>query len=51
MIIHHMADGTIRKNIDGIIIPRNFEKVYILANQKKKENQHGDSTKSKTINQ
>lgn len=35
MIIHHMADGTIRKDIEGLIVPKSFENVYILANKKR----------------
>lgn len=50
MIIHHMSDGSIRKSMDGVIIPRNFEKIYTLANHKKKEIQNGNCIKSKTIN-
>lgn len=37
MIIHHMADGTIRKDIKGLVVPKSFENVYILANKKRSE--------------
>lgn len=33
MVIHHMSDGTIRDSIDGMVIPRKFENVYILARE------------------
>lgn len=49
MIIHHMSDGSIRNNIDGVVIPKSLKKVYEMANIKKKEIQNGNSTKSKTI--
>lgn len=46
MIIHHMVDGSIRKNIEGVIVPSNFENVYALARKnnqnRKKENRNGD---------
>lgn len=54
MIIHHMSDGSVRKSIEGLVIPSRFEQVYILANKKKlerkKELQNGNSGKSRTIN-
>lgn len=46
MIIHHMSDGSVRKSIEGFIIPKSFEKVYELANKKRKIT--NDST-SRTI--
>lgn len=53
MIIHHMSDGTIRDSIDGVVIPRKFESVYILANKRRrsvyKENTYGNVDTSKTI--
>lgn len=33
MVIHHMSDGSIRDSIDGMVIPRKFENVYILARE------------------
>lgn len=49
MIIHHMADGSIRNSIDGIIIPRSFKNTYELANRIKKESSNGNGTKSKVV--
>lgn len=49
MIIHHMADGSVRDNLDGVTIPKNFEKIYILAHTKKKEIQNGNDRKSEII--
>ena len=50
MIIHHMSDGSIRKSIEGVVIPLSFKNVYTLANKKnlerKKENQNGNSDTS-----
>ena len=54
MIIHHMSDGSIRKSIEGLVVPSRFEQVYILAQKKKlerkKEFQNGNSDQSRTIN-
>ena len=50
MIVHHMADGSTRDSIDGIIIPKNFKNIYELANRIKKESSNGNSVKSKVIN-
>ena len=33
MIIHHMSDGSIRDSIDGMVIPKKFESIYILARE------------------
>ena len=49
MIIHHMSDGSVRDSIEGFVIPKKFEEVYILANKKSKENQNGNSNKSRNI--
>lgn len=46
MIIHHMADGSIRKSVEGFIIPKSFEKVYELANKKR---EIVDDSTSRTI--
>lgn len=50
MIIHHMSDGTVRKSIEGVVVPSSFEQVYILAHKKKlerkKEIQNGNSNTS-----
>lgn len=50
MIIHHMSDGAIRENIEGVILPKSFNKVYSMIHSKKKVSQNEDSSKSKTIN-
>lgn len=52
MIIHHMSDGSVRKSIEGLVVPSRFEQVYILAQKmkRKKELQNGNSGKSGTIN-
>lgn len=50
MIIHHMADGSTRNSIDGIIIPKSFKNIYNLANKIKKESSNGNGTKSEIIN-
>ena len=51
MIIHHMSDGTIRQNIEGVVIPRKFDKIYELAYKKRirGENQNGNKDKSSDI--
>ena len=51
MIIHHMSDGTIRKSIEGVHIPTNFNKVYELAYKKriKGEKQNGNDNTSRSI--
>ena len=51
MIIHHMSDGTIRQNIEGVVIPRKFDKIYELAYKKriKGEHQNGNENKSGNI--
>ena len=33
MVIHHMSDGSIRDSIDGMVIPKKFESIYILARE------------------
>ena len=50
MIIHHMADGTIRKDIEGLVIPKSFENIYILVNKKRnKERNNVNNSKSGNI--
>lgn len=49
MIVHHMADGTIRKTMDGVIVPKNFETVYKLANKRKREFKNVNNDKSRII--
>lgn len=51
MIIHHMKNGYVRDSIDGMVIPKTFEQVYILARRAKqnKENDNGNSIKSEDI--
>lgn len=50
MIIHHMADGTIRKDIEGVIVPKSFENIYILASKKRsKEYENVNNSKSRNI--
>lgn len=49
MIIHHMADGSIRKNIDGVILPKQFENIYKLANRRKKDISNGNVNTSRTV--
>ena len=51
MIIHHMSDGTVRKSIEGVHIPRQFNKVYELAhkNALKGKSQNGNKDKSSDI--
>ena len=51
MIIHHMSDGTVRKSIDGVCVPRQLNKVYELAYKKqfKGELQNGNKNKSSDI--
>lgn len=51
MIIHHMSDGTIRENIEGVVIPRRFDKIYELAYKKRirGERQNGNEDKSSNI--
>lgn len=48
MIIHHMSDGTIRKSVEGVIIPRQMDKVYSLVHRKalkeKKQNDNSNTT-------
>lgn len=47
MIIHHMSNGTIRESIDGVIVPRKFEKIYEMANKRKvKVNGNKDTTRT-----
>ena len=47
MIIHHMRDGTIRESIDGVIVPRKFEKIYEMVNKRKvKVNDNKDTTRT-----
>lgn len=47
MIIHHMRDGTIRKSIDGVVVPRKFEKIYEMVNKRKvKVNDNKDTTRT-----
>lgn len=33
LVIHHMSDGSIRDSIDGMVIPKKFENIYILARE------------------
>lgn len=35
MIFHHMADGSVRDSIDGVVIPKNFTNIYELINRRK----------------
>lgn len=49
MIIHHMADGTIRDSIDGVVIPNSFEGIYILVNKRKAACVDDDSDTSKIV--
>lgn len=51
MIIHHMSDGTTRKSIEGVYIPKQFDKVYMIAhkNALKEKNQNGNENKSSDI--
>lgn len=50
MIIHHMADGTIRKSIDGLIVPKSFENIYTLVKKKRnKEHENVNNSKSGDI--
>lgn len=51
MIIHHMSDGTIRNSIEGVRIPKRFDKVYELAhkNALKGNSQNGNKDKSSDI--
>lgn len=51
MIIHHMSDGTIRNSIEGVRIPKRFDKVYMIAhkNALKEKNQNGNKDKSSNI--
>lgn len=47
MIIHHMRDGTIRESIDGVVVPRKFEKIYEMVNKRKvKVNGNKDTTRT-----
>ncbi len=47
MIIHHMKDGTIRKSIDDVVVPRKFEKIYEMANKRKvKVNDNKDAIRT-----
>ena len=50
MIIHHMSDGTIRQNIEGVVIPRKFDKVYALAYKKRIRSGHQNGNKDKSSN-
>lgn len=47
MIIHHMSDGSIRNNIEGLIIPKSFVTVYEITNRK--VNTYDNINKTKTI--
>jgi len=49
MIIHHMSDGTVRKSIEGVIVPITFSNVYKLAQNNKRGNQNGNSNTSGDI--
>lgn len=33
LVIHHMSDGSIRDSVDGMVIPKKFESIYILARE------------------
>lgn len=50
MIIHHMADGSVRDSIDEIVIPRKFENVYKIVNSIRKKNQNGNHVKIEIVN-
>lgn len=49
MVIHHMADGSIRDSIEGMKIPKSFNKVYEMIYISRKENDSGNSIKIKAI--
>jgi hypothetical protein len=46
-----MSDGTIRNSIEGVYIPKRFDKVYMIAhkNALKEKNQNGNKDKSSNI--
>lgn len=50
MIIHHMNDGTIRQNIEGVVIPREFDKIYALAYKKRIKGEKQNVNKNKSSN-
>lgn len=33
LVIHHMSDGSIRDSVDGMVIPKKFESIYILTRE------------------
>lgn len=48
MVIHHMADGTVRNSIEGLRIPKSFEGVYKIANRRR-EIKDGNNNKSRIV--
>ena len=49
MIIHHMRDGSIRENIEGVVVPTSFEHIYKLAQMGRKGDQNGNRNTSGNI--
>lgn len=50
MIIHHMSDGTIRNSIEGVYIPKRFDKVYMIAHKHSLREKNQNDNKDKSYN-